>query len=351
MASLLKMRMRMTLLTKLSLRNKDLQMVELKEEFKSEVQKISTNTNKAKNTIIIKENHIGKSWIISNFKNIFSQESCDKAIEIILSNEQNSLSNISEINSYVNMCLDEKYYDPFAEWIRVLWAMKNINPLLYPFFLKWSSQSDKFDWDDRANIEYIYKQWEETKPNTFTEGSIRYWANKSNPDEYKMIRDNTTNAFIENTLLGKGTDHDIAKLIHHLMFDSYRCTSIKGNTWYRLKITDGFHLNLELDLGVNSLLLFHHYIFKNKLRLWKRFEQMIRCQTKFKKKLTHEAAIYNKISMRLKQTSQKNNILTESKELHFDSKLESRLDENPYLICFTNGVFDFEQNIFRDGIP
>ena len=51
------------------------------------------------------------------------------------------------------------------------------------------------------------------------------------------------------------------------------------------------------------------------------------------------------------QTSQKNNILTESKELHFDPKLESRLDENPYLICFKNGIFDFDQRIFRDGIP
>jgi len=55
--------------------------------------------------------------------------------------------------------------------------------------------------------------------------------------------------------------------------------------------------------------------------------------------------------MRLKNTSQKNNIMTESKELHFDSKLESRLDENPYTISFINGVFDFEQKIFRDGIP
>ena len=72
-------------------------MVELKEELKSEVQKISTNTNK-KNTIIIKENHIGKAGLLATLKNIFSQESCDKAIEIILSNEQNSLSNISEIN-------------------------------------------------------------------------------------------------------------------------------------------------------------------------------------------------------------------------------------------------------------
>ena len=55
--------------------------------------------------------------------------------------------------------------------------------------------------------------------------------------------------------------------------------------------------------------------------------------------------------MRLKDTSQKNNIMVESKELHYDNNLESMLDENPQLLCFDNGVYDFEQAVFRDGIP
>jgi len=335
------------LVKKLSLHNRNLKEITLKEKYKSEI----TVNNNNKNTVIIKENHIGKEWIIKNFKNIFTEDSCDRAIEIILSNEQNSLSNISEINMYVMRCLDEKYYNPFHEWIRVLWAMKNINPLLYPFLLKWSSQSDKFDWNDSANIEYIYKQWVETKPNTFTEGSIRYWATISNPDEYKMIRDNTTNSFIEITLLGKGTDHDIAKLIHHLMFDSYRCTSIKGNTWFRFRnhrwITSesGTGLRRKFSSMISPLYILKQAEIMEQIRTDDNMTQEVQ------DKLTHEAAIYNKISMRLKQTSQKNNILTESKELHFDPKLESRLDENSYLICFKNGIFDFEQKVFRDGIP
>ena len=337
------------LLKKLSLNYKDHQEIKLKDEFKSEI--AVSNNNTIKNTIVIKENHIGKDWIIKNFKNIYTEDSCDRAIEIILSNEQNSLSNISEINNYVMQCLDKKFYDPDSEWIRVLWAMKNINPLLYPFFLKWSSQSDKFDWSDAHNIEYIYKRWCDTEQNGLTEGSIRYWAKISNPDEYKMIRDNTTKAFIENTLLGKGTDHDIAKLIHHLMFDSYRCTSIKGNTWFRFRnhrwipSESGTGLRRKFSSMISPLYILKQAEIMEKIRTDDNMTQEVQ------DKLTHEAAIYNKISMRLKQTSQKNNILTESKELHFDQKLENRLDENPYLICFKNGIFDFEQKIFRDGIP
>ena len=107
------------LLKKLSLHYKDHQEIELLDKYKSEI--VTYNNNSKKNTVIIKENHIGKEWIIKNFKNIYTENNCDKVIEIILSNEQNSLSNISEINNYVTRCLDEKFYKPFSEWIRVMW--------------------------------------------------------------------------------------------------------------------------------------------------------------------------------------------------------------------------------------
>ena len=67
--------------------------------------------------------------------------------------------------------------------------------------------------------------------------------------------------------------------------------------------------------------------------------------------LTTEAAIYNKISLRLRDSSKKNNLMTESKQLHYDPLLDSKLDENPHLLCFKNGVYDFEQKKFREGIP
>ena len=216
-----------SLIKTLSIRNTTHNEIFIKKEYEHEITKKAKTTN----TIIIKESHIGKDWIINSFQNIASEESCDKMIEIILSNESNSLSNISEINNYVMCCLDDKYYKPFAQWIRVLWAMKNINTLLYPFFLKWSSQSDEFCWS-ADYVDGIYKNWCETKHSGLTEGSVRFWARESNPIAYQEIRNNSTKYYIEKTLEGKGTDHDIATLIHHLLFDKYRCTSIKGNRWY-----------------------------------------------------------------------------------------------------------------------
>jgi P4 family phage/plasmid primase-like protien len=337
-----------SLVKKLLIRNCKFQEILIKKEFENEIK----DTKKIeKNTVIIKENHIGKDWIIKSFKNILSEEQCDNVIEIILSNEMNSLSNISEIKDYIMLCLDEKYYKPFPRWIRVLWALKNINSLLYPFFLKWSAQSNEFDWNDSTNIEYIYKQWNETRQTGLSEGSIRYWSRESNPNEYQRIRDNTTKYYIEKTLEGKGTDNDIATLIHHLLFDRYRCTSIRHNRWYQfmnhrwIVSESGTGLRRKFSSMISPL-----YIQKQ-TAIMEQIREDSEMTQETQDRLTTEAAIFNKISMRLKDTSQKNNIMVESKELHYDNKLESMLDENPQLICFKNGVYDFEQATFRDGIP
>ena len=337
-----------SLVKKLLIRNCNFQEILIKKEFENELKETKKTE---KNTIVIKENHIGKDWIIKSFKNIFTEEQCDNVIEIILSNEIHSLSNISEIKDYIMLCLDEKYYNPFSQWIRVLWALKNINILLYPFFLKWSAKSDKFDWSNSENIEYIYKQWLGCKGKGLTEGSIRYWARESNPIEYQRIRDNTTKYYIEKTLEGKGTDNDIATLIHHLLFDRYRCTSIKSNCWFQfmnhrwIVSESGTGLRRKFSSMISPL-----YIQKQ-TAIMEQIREDSDMTQETQDRLTTEAAIFNKISMRLKDTSQKNNIMVESKELHYDNKLESMLDENPQLICFKNGVYDFEQAIFRDGIP
>jgi P4 family phage/plasmid primase-like protien len=54
---------------------------------------------------------------------------------------------------------------------------------------------------------------------------------------------------------------------------------------------------------------------------------------------------------RLAKTNDKKNIMTEAKELFFDPEFLSKLDTNPYLLCFENGVIDFKTKQFRKGYP
>ena len=343
---------------KLLIRNQKYDELEISDKFKDEFDNYAKKNKrvvKTTNSIILQSSSnkiLGQSLLYDNFKKIFTEEACDNMITLILENNNSSKTEkIKELNEYMMKCLDDKYYEPFTEWVRVLWACKNTNDMLYPFFLKWSSQSKEFDWNDTINIGKIYKMWEDGKNKGLTEGSIRHWARTNNSENYEIIRNNSTNHYIENTLTGSGSDHDIAKLIKHLYYDRYRCIGIKSNLWYAFNN----HRWVESECGTGlrekySSVVSTMFIFKQN-EIIAKIRSDDNMSAELQDNLTSQAAVYNKISMRLKDAPKKNQILTESKELHYDKNLITKLDENPYLICFQNGVYDFEQKLFRDGIP
>ena len=51
----------------------------------------------------------------------------------------------------------------------------------------------------------------------------------------------------------------------------------------------------------------------------------------------------------LKSAPYKNNVMKESMEVFYDETFNQKLDSNPYVIGFKNGVYDLKANEFRDG--
>ena len=49
----------------------------------------------------------------------------------------------------------------------------------------------------------------------------------------------------------------------------------------------------------------------------------------------------------LKVHSKKKNIISECKEVFFDEDFQNKLDKNPYLVGFENGIYDIEKGEFR----
>ena len=57
------------------------------------------------------------------------------------------------------------------------------------------------------------------------------------------------------------------------------------------------------------------------------------------------------ICERLSKTDDKQNIMAESNELFYDGKFLEKLDQNPYLLCFKNGIVDFKADELNMGSP
>ena len=135
------------------------------------------------------------------------------------------------------------------------------------------------------------------------------------------------------------------------MYDNYRCTSIKSNFWKEFK-NNRWH---ESECGTGLRQKFSDRISLRPLEKQQEVMEKIRdddnISPETQNRLTTEAAIYNKISLRLRDSGKKNNLMAESKQLHYDPLLESKLDENPNLLCFENGVYDFESKILEKEFP
>lgn len=72
---------------------------------------------------------------------------------------------------------------------------------------------------------------------------------------------------------------------------------------------------------------------------------------KEKEKCKELVAKFNDLSNRLKTTAFKNNIIDECARLFHKEGFEDKLDTNPNLMVFNNGVYDFVLQEFRDGMP
>ena len=128
------------------------------------------------------------------------------------------------------MLLDDKYYDPYNTWFKVAQALFSVGNEMMLTFALWSSQSESWNWEG-SKMEMIKKYWtdiSQLKECLITIGSIKYWAGKEKPIEYKKIYDNSVKYHMNETLFGEGTEYDLARLCYFIYKDKYACVSLKG---------------------------------------------------------------------------------------------------------------------------
>lgn len=293
-----------------------------------------------------------------NMDQISSEEELDEAIEHMLDGVRPSEYFIKETHEFT-MILPESYYQAgsYSKWVRVGWALKNTcstldyrDNRLFLTFLKFSSQSDEFSF---ADVSGLWDQWTQkfqSNPDGLTKKSIMYWAcQDADPNKYKEIRESTVDFFM-NEAVETQTEFDIATVLYQLFKDRYICVSISKNCWYEFRD----HRWVENDSG-NSLRMSIskdlHAVFTQKLvRLMEDMRQYQADDPKWPKSQSMANKLAT-INLKLKKTTDKNNIMRESKELFYDENFLEQQDNNVYLLGFQNGIYDFKESCFRAGRP
>ena len=302
-----------------------------------------------------------------------NEEILDGLIEDFYDSTGSGDHRLKETHKYV-MCLSETYYGPgsYTKWIRTGWALANTSKTLFLTWLKFSSQSPcrrtlanengLFDW---SRVDELYTLWEgfdTGRPDGLSHRSIMYWAKEDSPERYNAVRSETIDHYILETVNSGASgnsqsghteevlEFDLAMVLYHICKDQYVCASIRRDVWYEYEggrwreIDSGGALRLKISKDMYSIYLTH-------------IQQTLNCLMPLEasderyERYRARSAKLSSIAMTLKKTTWKNNIMREAKELFYDKHFLERLDQNPYLLCFNNGVVDFTQKRFRPGQP
>jgi P4 family phage/plasmid primase-like protien len=251
---------------------------------------------------------------------------------------------IELLKSIIDILHDERA-ENYTDWIGVGWALHNIDPNsqeLLDLWIEFSKRSPKFK---EGACE---KEWFKSRDEGYTEATLYHWAKIDNGEKFKQIMENNLNKYIEKSI--KTPTHcDIANVLHKYFKYDFKYS---GQEWYKfenhvwIREMDGICLRSKISTDLCEI---YFKIISKYNKIQTSHDPNISDEEKEEYKNKGKEIL--DIIIKLKTTGFKDNILKECKELFYDKNFMNKLDNNPYLIGFKNGVYDLKTGELRDGLP
>jgi P4 family phage/plasmid primase-like protien len=265
-------------------------------------------------------------------------------------NEKSVEEKLHEADLLLDM-IHESRAENWDTWMKIGWCLHSISEGSIQGFVSWcnfSSRSNKY------NESECISAWRNMRDNSFSIGTLKYFAKLDNPEMYKEHTKNTTKKLFKVAI--EGGHNDLAKILHNEFNNEFVCVSIRGKEWYQFK-NHIWHVN-EVGTGLrerisdnNSIILAHLQDIKGAL-MQQKYEQENEDDEETQKD-QHKKMLkqVTKLISNCKSAPFKHNIMVEAQEMFYNERFLSLLNKNPYLIAFKNGVYDFQADVFREGTP
>ena len=231
----------------------------------------------------------------------------------------------------------------YQTWIAVGQCLHNIDSSLLDSWIDFSQRCSKFKEGECEEI-WAAMDLRDDGPGL---GSLHRWAKMDNPKGYQIF---TRNNIATDILKSQSqTTQDVACVVYNMYKYEYKCTSIKNGVWYEFRN----HRWCQVDSGYTLRRKIGNEVVNEYLRLityyniiaWdQQTDEQIDDYLGKSKNLTD-------VTYKLRDSDFKENIMNECQTLFYDPQFESKLDVNPDLIGFENGIYDLRNGEFRDGRP
>lgn len=228
-----------------------------------------------------------------------SEDNDDKNYENI--NSTNKIQEYKNILKYISNYRSDNYSDWINVGICLTTIEKKRNMKLFNLYDTFSKRSSKYN---KTDTKKKYDQLLKKNYNEMSEGTLYYMLKIDNINEFNKILSNKIEHISE--------AYDIAKIIHEMYSSLFVCLE-KGNTW--------FYYNNKKWLIDNNNTLIHKNII----------DILIKNDKPISRNLIEEIIYFCKI-------------------LFSNQEFENVLESNNHLLCFDNGVFDLDKNLFRKSL-
>lgn len=218
--------------------------------------------------------------------------------------------------------------DDYEEWTNMCWILRSISDdeEMYKIFTEFSKKSKKYD---EGECEKLWKTNKGKDKKTIA--SLHWLAKKDNNTEYNKNR--TLEEYINYSL--SGTTYDIANVMYQKYKEQYVCTSANGKEWFEFRdhrwhqCEGGISLRKKISNEINEI-----------------YNDLIKRETD-----NDKVKILNEITCKLRDQPFKEKLMKECVTLFYISNWTKKLDSNLMLISFENGIYELDNNKFRDGKP
>lgn len=266
----------------------------------------------------------------------------------------------------VERCLAIGRADEYASWMEVGWCLHAIDNSedMFNTWMDWSAKSPKFS---SNNVNMIRRDWERGwnhMGRTFTIRSLYRWAREDNPIEFKKLMEDDIISFIEREV--DGTHTHIARLMKRLYQETYKAAvDSKKSEWFEFKdncwrkLPQGIELRNKMSTEVADYIERTATKVRKQLRDAQSNNGTDEVDDMIKKRLKK----YHDIETKLFTAGFKDSVMKECIGLFYEDEFQNKLNSNPYLIGFTNGVLHLRAERigidgqletyceFRDGKP
>ena len=231
------------------------------------------------------------------------------------------------------------------EWMTIGWILYNIGEGTTEGLDLWCEFSSRCG-EQYDEAVCIY-QWERMTKKDLTLGTLKHYASIDNPEKYKEFKREQSTKYIQESL--NGSHNDVARSLYEEYGDEFVCASISSKIWFQFKkhkwdqIENGVFLREKISGEIVDRYTTIGKEILSALALHNDKGNEAMCNARLKQA--------QKMIGNLKSASYKNNVMIECQEVFYDQRFKEKLDTNPTLFPFKNGIYDLVNNTFRPGRP